>query len=47
MKNPRSSGMLGRKWSILEAVILDLEMDICDFDATFGTRRENLVVAME
>ena len=47
LKVPHSSGMLARKRVILEAVVSELDSDISTFHSILGTRKENLVAAME
>ena len=47
MKIPHSSGMLARKRAILEAVVSELDSDITKFDCILGTRKENLVAAVD
>ena len=47
MKIPHSSGMLARKRAILEAVVSQLDSDISKFYSILGTRKANLVAAVE
>ena len=47
MKIPHLSSMLARKRAILEAVVSELDSDMTKFHSILGTRKENLVVAIE
>lgn len=47
LKIPHSSGMLARKRAILEAVVGELDSDISKFHSILGTRKANLVAAVD
>jgi hypothetical protein len=47
IKVPRSSGMLARKYAILEAAVSELDLDITNFYSILGTRKANLLAATE
>jgi hypothetical protein len=47
LKILHTSGMLARKRVILEAVVSQLDSDISKFHSILGTRKENLVAAVE
>ena len=47
LKIPHSTGMLARKWAILEAVVSELDSDVSKFHSILGTRNENLLAAVE
>lgn len=47
MKLPNTSGMLARKRAILEAVVSELDSDMSMFHSILGTRKENLLAAVE
>jgi hypothetical protein len=47
LKIPHTSGILARKRVILEAVVSQLDSDISKFHSILGTRKENLVAAVE
>lgn len=47
MKVPHCNGMLARKRSILEAIVSDMDIDSTRFPRILGTRRQNLVSAMQ
>ena len=47
IKMPRSSGMLARKYAILEATVSELDLDITNFHSILGTRKENLLATAE
>ena len=47
LKVPHSSRMFARKYAILEAVVSELDSDISTFHNILGTRKENLVAAVE
>jgi hypothetical protein len=47
LKIPHTSGMLARKRVILEAVVSQLDSNVSKFHSILGTRKENLVAAVE
>lgn len=47
LKVPHSSGKLARKRAILEAVVGDVDADISNFHNILGTRKQNLVAALD